>query len=256
MDPPWIRRRARSAADGTRTPLLARPPHSTPREPLARLDDNCFAGDRQRIARKLEGSHRRRVASRQPPLHLVGTADLRGRAALRPSSLDGHPTRCDGRCARHPRVDRPAAHAGDGGSSPTFASASGCSLDLAAAPTRRQLRLPLGSHLRRDRHRAHPCPARGPRACPRATPARARPTPTGVRAARATARPPGLHRGINPAAGGCDRTAIAAGVFASWSGPRVAYGAAHDASDAIHLIHVMSGDPEIAGSPANFVEAL
>ena len=134
------------------------------------------------------------VASGEPRLHPVGAADLRGRAALRQSSLDGHPRRCDRRGARHPRVDRPAAHPRGGCSSPTLASASGCSLAVAAAPTRRQLRLQLGSHLRRDRHGAHSCSARGPRACPRATRARARPTPTGVRSARAATRPTGLHR--------------------------------------------------------------
>ena len=110
---------------------------------------------------------------------------------------------------------------GDGRSSPALASASGCSLAVAAAPTRRQLRLQLGSHLRRDRHGAHACPARGPRARPRATPARARPTPTGVRAARAAARPPRLHRRINPTARGCDSTSIAASVLASCPGPRM-----------------------------------
>ena len=191
------------------------------------------------IASALPGSSKAAtgVASRPTSLDYTVSvrADLRGRAALRPSSLDGHPSRRDGRCARHPRVDRPATHAGDGRSSPTLASASGCSLAGTAAPTRRKLRLQLGSHLRRDRHGAHACPARGPRASPRATPARARPTPTGVRAARATARPPGLHRRINPTARGCDSTSIAASVLASCPGPRM-NGGPMVACDAPHRV--------------------
>lgn len=205
VDRPWIRRPAGSPPDVARTPLLARPPRSTPREPLACLGDTgCAVGDWRHTARKLEGTGRARVASREPRLHRVGAADLRGRVALRPSSFDGHPRRRDRRCARHPRVDRPAPHPGDGCSSPTLAAASSCSLAVAAASTRRQLRLRLGSHLRRDRHGSHPCPARGPRACPQATRACARPTPTGLRAARAATRPPRLHRRISPTAPGSD----------------------------------------------------
>ena len=203
MDRPWIRRRARSARRWhTHTsPRSSSAQHSSRASRLARRQ-SLSAGDRRRTARKLEGGHRRRVASREPRLRLSVRQICAGALLFDHPHSMGTRRRRDGRCARHPRVDRPAAHAGDGGSSPTFASASGCSLALAAAPTRRQLRLQLGSHLRRDRRGAHPCPARGPRACPRATRARARPTPTGVRAARAAARPPGLHRRINPTARG------------------------------------------------------
>ena len=120
MDRPWSKRRARSAPDATRTPLLL--VLRTALLASLSLGSTTIAAQSAIAAnaRKLEGSHRGRVASHQPRLRGVGTADLRGRAALRPSSLDGHPTRRDGRCARHPRVDGPAPHAGDASSPPRF----------------------------------------------------------------------------------------------------------------------------------------